>query len=288
MQEFSPIIAGTMTWGQWGKNLDTKAMASRIDACVALGITTFDHADIYGGYTTEAEFGVAFTASGAKRESIQFISKCGIQYPCDARPLAVKHYDYSPKHLKNSVAQSLKNLHTDYLDLLLLHRPSPLLDYALVVETLEDLVQEGSILAWGVSNFTPSQLQLLKAYQKPQWNQIECSVTHTSPLLDGTLDTHQQLQIGTMAWSPLGSYFKNSDEITQRLTACMTPLLEKYHCDASQLLLAWLRKHPAGILPVVGTTTPERLKDAMAATKIDLSLEDWFTLTEASWGHRFP
>jgi predicted oxidoreductase len=288
MKNFSPIIAGTMTWGQWGKNLDTKTMAGRIEECLALGISTFDHADIYGGYTTEAEFGAAFKASKVHRESLQLISKCGIQYPCEQRPLAVKHYDYSPEHIQNSVEQSLKNLHTEYLDVLLLHRPSPLMDAALVVETLEKLVAQGKILAWGVSNFTPSQLHALAAHKTPIWNQIECSLTHTSPLMDGTLDTHQQLHVGSMAWSPLGNYFKEQTPAVERIKSTMGELSEKYNCTASQLLLAWLLKHPAGILPVVGTTVPDRLEAALAATKIELALEDWFTLTEASWGHRFP
>ena len=288
MQEFSRIIAGTMTWGVWGSNLNTAQMAANIEGALALGVHTFDHADIYGGYTTEAAFGRAFAQTGIAREDVFFISKCGIQYPCEARPIPIKHYDYSPEHIRFSVENSLRHLQTDYLDLLLLHRPSPLMDPEPIVAVLHELIEAHKIKSWGVSNFTPSQCALFERFETPQWNQIECSLTHNAPLLDGSLDHHQAQSIGTMAWSPLGIYFKEKTEAVTRIQKVLKPLCEKYQADESQLLLAWLLRHPAQIHPVVGTTQLSRLKKSVAALDIPLATEDWFVLTEASWGHRAP
>ena len=284
--QFSRIISGTMTWGQWGKNLSTNDMATRIEAIVGLGINSFDHADIYGGYTTEAEFGSAFLASGIPRESVQFISKCGIQYPSDARPLAVKHYDYSSDHIIQSVDNSLRHLQTDYLDLLLLHRPSPLLEPEEVTKTIQKLLNEGKILDFGVSNFDPAQMGLLQRELRISWNQIQCALTHPESMSNGLIDHCQSQGIGVMAWNPLGSYFKEPDRSEERLLPLLEELGLKYDSDADQLLLAWLLQHPAKIHPVVGTTEPDRLKKALEATAIQMDIQDWFRLYEASRGHR--
>ena len=141
----SPIIAGTMKWGVWGANFTTSEFAHAIETALATGVKTFDHADIYGGYTTEAAFGAGFEASGLDRESVQFISKCGIKYPAEGSAHAVKHYDYSEAHIRRSVENSLRNLRTEYIDVYLLHRPSPLLDAQEAVTTLESLRDEGKI-----------------------------------------------------------------------------------------------------------------------------------------------
>lgn len=284
--QFSRIISGTMTWGQWGKNLSTNDMATRIEAIVGLGINSFDHADIYGGYTTEAEFGSAFLASGIPRESVQFISKCGIQYPSDARPLAVKHYDYSSDHIIQSVDNSLRHLQTDYLDLLLLHRPSPLLEPEEVTKTIQKLLNEGKILDFGVSNFDPAQMGLLQRELRISWNQIQCALTHPESMSNGLIDHCQSQGIGVMAWNPLGSYFKEPDRSKERMLPLLEELRHKYDSDADQLLLAWLLQHPAKIHPVVGTTEPDRLKKALEATAIQMDIQDWFRLYEASRGHR--
>ena len=284
--QFSRIISGTMTWGQWGKNLSTNDMATRIEAIVGLGINSFDHADIYGGYTTEAEFGSAFLASGIPRESVQFISKCGIQYPSDARPLAVKHYDYSSDHIIQSVDNSLRHLQTDYLDLLLLHRPSPLLEPEEVTKTIQKLLNEGKILDFGVSNFDPAQMGLLQRELRISWNQIQCALTHPESMSNGLIDHCQSQGISVMAWNPLGSYFKEPDRSKERLLPLLEELGLKYDSDADQLLLAWLLQHPAKIHPVVGTTEPDRLKKALEATAIQMDIQDWFRLYEASRGHR--
>ena len=282
------IVVGTMTWGSWGANFTTDEMAQRIRECHALGLLSFDHADIYGGYSTEEAFGKGFAQSGVDREELIFISKCGIQYPCENRPLAVKHYDYSAKHIIASAEQSLRYLKTDYLDVLLLHRPSPLLDSTEVMEAFTQLKKSGKVNAFGVSNFTPSQLHMIHGQFPLEWNQIECSLSQSTALFDGTLDNHQTHQIGTMAWSPLGNFFREENEATKRVHALLDTLCEKYNATKDQLLLAWLLKHPAKIHPVVGTTKHERLALAKAAITISLTLEDWFLLHTAQTGEKVP
>ena len=277
-----------MNWGVWGKNLSEILMTELIEKSVSLGINTFDHADIYGGYTTEKSFGNALSLSKIDRESIFLISKCGIQYPSDKRPLKVKYYDYSKDHIRFSVENSLKNLKTDYLDVLLLHRPSPLMNPKEISEEIEKLKEEGKIKSFGVSNFTNSQIKFISKETKVLWNQIEFSLTNNHPMFDGTLDYLQENNIGVMAWSPLGSFFKEKNEKQKRITILFNELSEKYNCTHDQLLLAWILKHPANIYPVLGSTNPNRLKLAVNAIKIDLEIDDWFLILKASDGKKVP
>lgn len=277
-----------MTWGNWGKQLSKKDMVALMHHCISNKITTFDHADIYGSYTTEADFGKAFTDSGIKREDIQLISKCGIQYLSDNRNNTVKHYDYSKEYIIWSVEESLQHLETDYLDLLLLHRPSPLMIAEEIAEAISILKKDGKIRDFGVSNFTPSQMDMIGLRMDIDVNQIEFSLTQHSAMHDGTLDYMKTCGIKPMAWSPLGSVFKEDNEKTRRIHKQLGKLMGKYNATEDQLLLAWILKHPAGIHPVVGTTNKERLKQAFEATKIDLELEDWFLILVAAQGHKVP
>ena len=172
---YSKIISGTMTWGIWCKNLDQIQMVNLINGCLENGVSAFDHADIYGDYTTEVSFGNAFSIAKIDREKVQFISKCGIQ--TEAKK-TIKHYNLSKKHIINSVENSLKNLKTDYLDALLLHRPSPLMQADEIAEAIENLKTEGKIIDFGVSNFTRSQCELIQTRTKIDCNQIQFSATH--------------------------------------------------------------------------------------------------------------
>jgi len=285
---FSRIIAGTMTWGVWGKNLNERQMIDLMHCCLENGISTFDHADIYGGYTTEAAFGTAFTSSNIDRETIQLISKCGIQHLSNNRDNTVKHYDYSKKYIIWSAEQSLRNLQTEYLDLLLLHRPSPLMQTDEIAEAVIYLKKEGMIRDFGVSNFTPSQTDLIRMKTAVNFNQIQFSVTDLDAMLDGGLDHMQLHNIRPMAWNPLGSVFRNDQEKSMRVSAQATRIAAKHNVSLDLILLAWIVKHPAQIIPVCGTTDVDRISKLMQATKIELSLEDWFSLWEASIGNKVP
>lgn len=277
-----------MNWGAWGKQLSRKDMVSLMHHCLDKEITTFDHADIYGGYTTEEDFGKAFLESGINREDIQLISKCGIQYISDKRKHAVKHYDLSKDYIIWSVEESLRLLKTDYLDLILLHRPSPMMHPDEIAEAVLILTRQGKIKEFGVSNFTPSQMELIDNKVPIAVNQIEFSLTEHTAMHDGTLDTMMMKDILPMAWSPLGTVFREDTQQTRRIHKQLGELLEKYNATEDQLLLAWLMKHPAKIHPVIGTTKPKRISDAVAASKINMELEDWFLILVASQGHRVP
>tara|TARA_R110001632_G_scaffold109382_1_gene219611 strand:+ start:151 stop:1014 length:864 start_codon:yes stop_codon:yes gene_type:complete len=283
--KYSRIIAGTMTWGKWGKQHSAAEMIALMNHCVENNITTFDHADIYGDYTNEEDFGKAFNKSGIKRENIQLISKCGIQFDVKERSNRVKHYDYDKDYIISSVERSLKLLQTDYLDLLLLHRPSPLMNPSEIAEAVDKLSDDGKIRQFGVSNFTPSQIQLIEKEVQVEANQVEFSLSSNAVMNDGTLDdciTYARL---AMSWSPLGSYYREESKANDRIKKVLVELTKKYDATEDQLLLAWVLKHPSNVHPVVGTATPKRLKMAMEAVAINLELQDWFLMLEANEGH---
>lgn len=288
MKSYSRIIAGCMSWGAWGKKLSKEQMISQIKMSLEAGITTFDHADIYGDYTTEIEFGNAFVKSGIQREDIQLISKCGIQYTGETRNNKIKHYNYSKEYIIWSAEKSLKDLKTDYLDLLLLHRPSPLMHPYEIAEAVHQLKEDGKIVDFGVSNFTPSQVAMIDAECSISANQIEFSLTQHSAMHNGSLDQMIAKNITPMSWSPLGSVFKEENKSNSRIKEILQLLAEKYKATEDQLLLAWILKHPSEIHPVIGTTKPERIRNAAKAIDISLDLEDWFTLLVAQQGHKVP
>lgn len=277
-----------MAWGAGGKNASENEMIELMHCCLENNITTFDHADIYGGYTTENAFGNAFAESKIAREKVQLISKCGIQHVSGTRLNKIKHYDYSKSYLIWSVEQSLLNLKTDYLDLLLLHRPSPLMRPDEVAEAIDQLKKEGKILDFGVSNFTPIQTDLIQTKTKVNYNQIQFSVADFEAMVNGSLDHMQIHGIIPMAWNPLGSLFSTNSEKSHRIKKLAETLSLKYNVDADVLFLAWILKHPSGILPVCGTTDTTRIANLMKATTMEMELEDWFSFWEESQGYKVP
>lgn len=283
----SKIAAGTMNWGVWDKNLGVSEMAHIINICVENKITTFDHADIYGGYTTEAQFGKAFMESKVSRERIQLISKCGIQHT-DGRPNRIKHYNYSKDYIIWSVENSLKNLQTDFLDVLLLHRPSPLMVADEIAEAVEKLKSEGKIIDFGLSNFTSSQTALISQKTEVNYNQIQFSATHHEAMLDGSLDYMQTHSIRPMSWNPLGTVFREDIEQTRRLKKLLVQLVAKYGVGSDTILLAWVLKHPANVIPVAGTVNIARIQALMKATTLQMETEDWFAIWTESMGNRVP
>ena len=285
---YSKIISGTMNWGAWGSNLSTKKVADLIVNSIEFGINTFDNADIYGGYTTEELFGNGLAESGIERERIKIISKFGIMYPSDKLPIKVKHYDYSKGHIVKSIENSLKNLKTDYIDCVLLHRPSPLMDINEISDTINELLNSGKIKSFGVSNFSAQHIQMFDDKVKIDCNQIQCSLTHLEPIYDGTLDYMQTKKIKPMAWKPLGEFYKADNNPIDRIKEKVKKFTKKYNCSETQILLAWLIKHPSNIIPVVGTTKIDRLKESIDSIITDIELVDWFEILEASEGKRVP
>lgn len=284
----SPIIAGTMNWGIQDKNLNIKEMESMIQICLENKITSFDHADIYGSYTTEADFGKAFHLSKIVREKIQLISKCGIQMVTENRNNTIKHYDYSKSHIIKSAEQSLKNLHTDYLDVFLLHRPSPLMEADEIAEAVEKLKTEGKIIEFGVSNFKSSQTELIRQKTEISYNQIQFSATNFDPMLDGSLDYMQLNNIRPMSWNPLGYVFRKEIPQTHRLKKLLADLVSKYHLGSDTILLSWVLKHPAKVIPIAGTVNIARIQSLMKAVELELEMEDWFAIWSESMGKNVP
>ena len=277
-----------MNWGVWDKNLTTSEMANMIHICQENKITTFDHADIYGGYTTEASFGKAFTESKIDRKKIQLISKCGIQHISENRPNKIKHYDYSKDYIIWSVENSLKNLQTDYLDVLLLHRPSPLMQPDEIAEAIEKLKSEGKILDFGLSNFTPSQTDLIRSKTEVSYNQIQFSATDFEAMLNGSLDHMQLHNIRPMAWNPLGTVFREKTDQTRRLKTLLAELVGKYHVGSDTILLSWVLQHPAKIIPIAGTVNVSRIQQLHKATEFKLEKEEWFSIWTESMGNKVP
>lgn len=287
--ELSPIIAGVMNWGVWDKNLNTNEFTHLINLFIENGITTFDHADIYGGYTTEASFGKALTERKIDRKKIQLITKCGIQYTSENRPNnSIKHYEYSKDYIIWSAENSLKNLQTDYLDVFLLHRPSPLMQADEIAEAVSKLKADGKILSFGVSNFTPFQTELLRQKTEISFNQVQFSATHYEAMLDGSFDYMQVHNIKPMAWNPLGTVFRENTDQTFRLRQLLAKLVEKYHIGSDIILLAWIMQHPAGISPVAGTVNSGRIQQLMKAKSLVLDKQDWFAIWTESMGNRVP
>jgi predicted oxidoreductase len=284
MKKESEIIIGCMSWGNWGKQFSTKEQIEMIQFCLENQNATFDHADIYGDYTTEASFGKAFLESGVQREAIHLVSKCGIQLINEKRGNRIKHYNYSKEYIIKSAEASLRNLKTDYLDTFLVHRPSPLMQPDEISEAITALQSSGKIINFGGSNFTPSQVDLIESSIPVTANQIEFSLTNNEAMINGTLDNMLQKGIQTMSWSPLGTVFKEENAQTKRIKVVLKKLTKKYETSEDVILLAFILRHPVKISPVIGTTNKERILNANKALKINLELQDWFELLAASQG----
>ncbi|SFI64407.1 Predicted oxidoreductase [Kaistella treverensis] len=281
---FSPIIIGTMRWGIWGANHSTRDVQNLIETSLAENLTTFDHADIYGDYTTEKLFGEAFSEMKIDRDTVQFISKCGIEMPCKNRDFRLKSYNYSKEHILKSIDNSLENLKTDFLDVLLLHRPSPLMNPTEIAEAFSILREEKKVKHFGVSNFSPSQFDLINDAFPLITNQVEISINETKAFCDGTLDQMMLKNLQPMAWSVLGNFFTGKTDQNLRIKKVLSQLCEKYNAEENQILLAFILKHPARILPVIGSSRAEKIVELKESLDLELSREDWFWLLEASTG----
>ena len=279
-------IVGCMRWGVWGENFTTSQYEQIINQCLEIGLDIFDHADIYGHYTTEADFGNALKGNTSLRSRIKIITKCGINMLTPNRPQhAIKSYDTSAAHIIKSVEQSLQNFHTDYIDTLLIHRPDILINVEEVAATINALKKAGKIKSFGVSNFTTSQVALLHKYIPVEHHQVEISVTNLNAFDNGVLDQCQLENIEAQSWSPMGNgIFTENTEQHSRILAEADSLSKTYECSVNQILLAFLYAHPSQIDPVIGTTKFERIKEAKNAMEIELTREDFYKLWTASTG----
>ncbi|HRJ69626.1 MAG TPA: aldo/keto reductase [Beijerinckiaceae bacterium] len=291
--ELSRLVAGAWRFLRGEVTTTPKELAGFIEGCLALGITSFDHADVYGGYAMEALFGAALKEWGGRRSQIEIVTKCGIRAVNPRWPeTRIKHYDTSAAHIRSAVDRSLANFGTDYIDLLLIHRPDPFMDAADCARGLEEVVRAGKVRAVGVSNFAPSQVRLLQsALSLPLvTNQIEYSVLWPDPNFDGTLDQAQELKAAPMIWSPLGGGKLFSDEPSAlRVRPVLEALRAKHGAeDIGSIALAWLLMHPSRPVPVLGSTRIDRIAAATGALDVRLDRQDWFAIHEAAMGEPVP
>ena len=278
----SRIIAGAWRWHTVSADLVERLIYSALEQ----GITTFDHADIYGDHANEEIFGNVLRKNPSLRQKMQLVTKCGIKFSSSKRPATwVKHYDTSYDHILWSAENSLKVLNTDRLDVLLIHRPDPLMDPHEISDAFSTLKEQGKVLHFGVSNFTPSQFRMLQHHLSFPLvtNQIEISLSRIDSLFNGDLDILMEFDVSPMAWSPLGG--GKTLEIDERT---VFDKAAKYNASYSQLSLAWLLKHPAGIFPIIGTTKPERILEAAHAAEIKLDRQDWFEMLKWIMGKEMP
>ena len=286
--EFSPLIAGYWRLMEW--EMSPQALLAFMEQHIELGITTVDHADIYGDYQCEAAFGNALRLKPALRERMEIVSKCGIA--TTARPgHALGHYITDRAHIVASAEQSLKNLHTDYLDLLLIHRPDPLMDADEVADAFTTLHSSGKVRHFGVSNFTPAQFSLLQS-RLPftlATNQVEISPLNQTVTLDGTLDQCQQLRVRPMAWSCLGGGRLFTEPRYQALRDELEAIAGEIGAQSpEQVVYAWILRLPSRPLPILGTGKIERMRDAWAALSLPLSRQQWFRIRKAALGYDVP
>ena len=259
-----------------------------IEGAMALGITSFDHADVYGSFETQALFGQSLALKPSLRQSMQLIGKAGI-CPINSRwpERQTKHYDSSAEHLIASAEQSLRDLGTDYLDVLLIHRPDPLSDWDEIARAFEQLKSSGKVRAFGASNFSVAQFAALNSRIPLITNQIELSALQTGALHDGTLLQAQELKARPMIWSPLagGKLFKSDDAQAARVSAAMHQLASEFNVSIAEIAYAWVLRHPSRPLIITGTQRIEGLREAVQAQSLALSREQWTHIWQASLGH---
>ena len=286
--EFSQLV-----YGMWrladDANTSIKHVDAKIRAALDQGITTFDQADIYGGYTAEDVMGAALKTSPSLRQQMEIVTKCDIVIDAGRHAGArVKHYDTTRAHINESVNQSLIAMGTDVIDVLLIHRPDPLMDHHETGEALDALIDAGKVRAVGVSNFRPWDWNLLQSAMRHSLvtNQIELSLKEISPFTNGDLAFHQQHGHAVMAWSPLGGgdLMTGSGELADRLDV----IAKRHEVDRAAVATAFLLAHPAKITPVLGTNNLERISALSDAEKVELDRQDWFYLYEAALGKEVP
>src|SRR5450830_1918989 len=284
--ELSRIVAGMWRIGEW--NMTAQQRLAFIEQCLALGVTSFDHADIYGDYSAEGLFGEALALQPGLRDKMELVSKCGIKLLSQHHPShAIQHYDTSAAHITASVEQSLRQLRTDRLDLLLIHRPDPLMDFDEIAGAFTQLKNAGKVLHFGVSNFSRHQFESLNRRFPLVTNQVEFSPLHTAPLFDATFDGLQDVGVAPMIWSPLagGQLFKGGGEAGERVRGVVQQIADQLQQPFASVVFAWIMQLPSRPLPLTGSGRIAAIADAVRATTFSLSRSQWFEILRAARGH---
>ena len=284
--EFSRIVAGMWRMTEWGMSPEQRV--ALVEQCLEMGVTTFDHADIYGDYGVETLFGEALRLQPSLRDKIELVSKCGIKLRSKKHPQhTIQHYDTTARHIVASAENSLRQLHTDHLDLLLIHRPDPLMDFDEVADAFTRLQQAGKVKHVGVSNFTRHQFESLNRRVALATNQVELSPLYTAPIFDETLDGLQDLRIAPMAWSPLGGgrLFAQDNARAAEVRAVVQEIAERMDKPFASVVFAWIMALPSHPLPLTGSGRIEAIRDAVIGATFQLERGDWFRILRAARGH---
>ena len=291
--EVSRYAFGAWRLREDADGFDTPHVRAKIDACLECGVTTFDHADIYGSYTCEGIFGRALAEDPSLREKMEIVTKCGINVPCDNRPgVRVAHYDATAAAIQRCVERSLRELNTDYIDLLLIHRPDWLTSAEETARGLTAVVESGKVRHVGVSNYSTHQFALLTQYLAAPLvtNQVEISLLHMDAIGDGTLDQCQAGGAHPMAWSPLGKgqLMVGEEAAAVRTRAALERIAPEYEATPMQLALAWVAALPSEPQLIIGTNRVPRIREAAASARLTIDRQHWYELWEAAQGRRIP
>jgi predicted oxidoreductase len=292
-------IAGT--WNPAEVTAASQAAGHKaVVAAYEAGFTLFDQADIYCHGETEKIFGQVLKEVSGMRERVVIATKCGIRMAGEPKPDSPYRYDFSADYITRSCEQSLKRLGIETIDLYQLHRPDYLMDPQEIAKAFEQLKRAGKVREFGVSNFRPSQVTALQSAcpMKLAVNQVEISLANLSALEDGTLDQCLAEKIIPMAWSPLagGKLGNGAKKIlpsqkpyqTRKVNAALDKVAKAHGVSRTAIALAWLLQHPSGIIPIVGSTNPVHIREAVRAAEVALSREEWYRLLEAARGERLP
>jgi len=286
--EISRLVHGHWRLKEW--KMDTAEILSLVETLLDWGITTFDHADIYGDYTCEKLFGDALSMKPGLRNKVKIVTKCGIKLLSGHFPdRRIKSYDYSFRHIITSVESSLKKLQTDRIELLLFHRPAPFFDAGQVARAMDELHTAGKVLHFGVSNFNPMQYEMLQKHTtfKLLTNQVEISPYCLEHFDNGNIDFFIKEGIHPMAWSPLagGRIFKPDDDRSVRLLNEIRDVADELGAEtAEEVIYAWLMLHPSGIIPVIGTGKTDRIRYAIRSLELKMDMEQWYRIYNSSRG----
>ena len=286
----SQVVLGLWRLTDYGDS-SPAALQERIEAALSQGITTIDQADIYGGYESEEVFGNCLRAAPDLREKLEIVTKCDIVAPAGRHSEArVKYYDTSREHIETSVDMSLKLMGIEQIDLLLIHRPDPMMNHTETGQVLDDLVASGKVKSVGVSNFRPWDWKLLQSAMKTELvtNQIEVSLLHHQPFTNGDVAFHQMNGNPIMAWSPLGGGALVNAAADSELVKALDSVASKHGVDRAAVAIAWLLAHPSQIVPVMGSNNLERIKAFSDAFKVTMDRQTWYELYTAALGHEVP
>lgn len=289
--DVSRIVHGIWRLSEW--NMSKQEIIGLVEHCLALGIDTFDHADIYGNYTCEGLFGDALASEPSLNHQLKIITKCGIKLLSDKKPEHyIKHYDTSYEHIVASAENSLRFLKRDNIDVLLIHRPDPYMNAEETARAFSDLKQSGKVKEFGVSNFMPTQFSMLESYLDFPLvtNQVELSAVTLDNFENGVIDQCLEKRISPMAWSPLGggSIFSAQTHRVLTIKNVLHRVADQHNTSIDQIMYSWLLSHPSKIIPIVGSGKAERITKAAQAIEIELSRQQWFEIWVASQGANVP